>query len=173
MTCDSCLVSSTIGSRERSRGDSTEIVNALVYDGRKYRREATQRLRAIVSEGYSAPRVTEVARRFPMLGIIPGTALDLTGVDEEGNAWDFSVAAQRDKADKLIDKEKPILLIGSPSCTPFSNIQNLNKNKRDPKIVEKKLQNGRMHLVWCCYLYLKQVARGACFLYEHPALATS
>ena len=100
----------------------TDVVNALGYDGRSYRREATQRLRRIVSEVYSAPRVTDAARRFPRRGIIPGTALDLTANDESGEPWDFSVPAQRRKAEDLLEKEKPVLLIGSPSCTPFSNI---------------------------------------------------
>ena len=99
--------------------------------GKRYRREATQRLRAIVSEVYSAPRVTEAARKFPRIGILPGTALDLTTCDEHGQPWDFGVPAMRRRAEELLDREKPVLLIGSPSCTPFSNIQNLNKNKRD------------------------------------------
>ena len=122
---------------------------------------------------YSAPRVTATAKRFPRLGILPGTALDLTTNDDTRQPWDFSVPAQRRKAEELLDREKPVLLIGSPSCTPFSNIQNLNKAKRDPAVVEAELVRGRLHLAWCCRLYLKQVARGAYFLHEHPALATS
>ena len=66
-----------------------------------------------------------------------------------------------------------MLLIGSPSCTPFSNIQNLNKAKRDPAVVEAEIVRGRLHLRWCCHLYMKQVERGAYFLHEHPASATS
>lgn len=74
--------------RTRARGTHDEIiclVDALGHSGRKYRREATQRLRAVVSEVYSAPRVTEAARRHARLGCIPGVALDLTSMDEEGN----------------------------------------------------------------------------------------
>ena len=116
--------------RERARVETrynalTELVYALGHDGKKYRREATQRLRAIVSEVYSAPRVTEAARKFPRIGILPGTALDLTTCDESGQPWDFSIPSMRRRAEELLDHEKPILLIGSPSCTPFSNIQNL------------------------------------------------
>ena len=40
----------------------TELVSAMGHDGRKFRREATKGLRAIVSEVYSAPRVTAAAR---------------------------------------------------------------------------------------------------------------
>ena len=67
---------------------------------------------------------------------MPGTAFDLTSNDDEGNPWDFSIPAQRRKAEIQIEKEKPALLIGSPMCTPFSNIQNINNVKRDPRIVQ-------------------------------------
>ena len=91
-------------------------------NGVKYRREAVKHMRAIVSEVYSAPRVTEAARQHPRLGIIPGIAFDLTLNDDTGLPWDFSIPAQRQKAENSIDEQQPILLIGSPMCTPFSNI---------------------------------------------------
>ena len=37
----------------------------------------------------------------------------------------------------------------------------------------REIRDARKHLKWCCHLYLKQVARGAYFLHEHPAFATS
>ena len=55
-------------------------------------------------------------------------------------------------------------------CTAFSNIQNLNKAKRDPNVVAAEIEKARVHLKWCCHL---QVDRGAYFLHEHPRLATS
>ena len=73
----------------------------------------------------------------------------------------------------MIDFQEPALRIGLPMCTAFSHIQNSNKAKRDPAIVEQELTRARVHLHWCCHLYHKQVDRGACFLHEHPALATS
>ena len=160
-------------SRRTKYEEVVEIINSLGHDGKKYRREAVRGLRAIVSEVYSAPRVTDTARRHPRLGILPGTAFDLTVNDENGQPWNFSIPAQRRRAEEKIDREQPILLIGSPSCTPFSNIQNLNKDKRDPKEIEKELIEGRLHLAWCCHLYKKQAARGADFLHEHPNSATS
>ena len=65
------------------------LVTSLGHSGRKYRREATSRLRALVSEVYSAPRVTEAARRHPRLGCIPGVAMDIRTVDDEGSQWNF------------------------------------------------------------------------------------
>ena len=51
--------------------------------------------------------------------------------------------------------------------------QNLNNFRRDPKIVEAEKRAGRRHLEWCVHLYRKQIERGAYFLHEHPAFATS
>ena len=90
-----------------------------------------------------------------------------------GRAVLRAVPAQRRAAERRIEEERPILLIGSPTCTPFSNIQNLNKARRDPAVIEDELVRGRMHLAWCCHLYRRQIARGAYFLHEHPAHATS
>ena len=58
-------------------------------------------------------------------------------------------------------------------CTPFSNIQNINKARRDPAVIEDEVARGRLHLAWCCKLYRQQMSRGACFLHEHPNLAKS
>ena len=80
-------------SRRTKHDELTELVLALGHDGVKYRREATKRLRAVVSEVFSAPRVTAAARRHPRIGIIPGVALDLTVNDETGQPWNFSVSA--------------------------------------------------------------------------------
>ena len=97
----------------------------------------------------------------------------MTTVDQDGNQWNFDIKEMRTKAEKLLDEQRPTLLIGSPMCTPFSNLQNLNKGKRDPEIVTREKEAGRRHLEWCVHLYRKQIARGAYFLHEHPAFATS
>ena len=98
--------------------------------------------------------------------MMPGLALDVTVDDDTGQPYDFSVKAQRDKAEALLDAQQPVLLIGSPMCTAFSVIQAINKARRDPAIVERKLVAGRLHLAWCCHLYRKQILRGAYFLRE-------
>ena len=148
--------------------DMMILVTSLGHSGRKFRREATNRLRATVSEIYSAPRA-----RNHRLGILPGVALDLTTTNNEGKPWDFNDPASRIEAEKLLDEQHPRLLIGSPMRTAFSNIHNLNKAKRDPTIVEAEIEKARVHLRWCCRLYQKQIDRGGYFLHEHPRLATS
>ena len=147
-----------------------DLVMIMGHDGRKYRREANQRLGAVVSEVYSAPRVTEAARRYPRLGCIPRFALDLTSTDDQCQAWNFDVPEMRWKAERLLEEQRPTLLIGSPMCTPFSNLQNLNKAKRDPATVMKEKDAARLHFSWCCRLYAKQMAMGGYFLQpsRHP-----
>ncbi len=48
-----------------------------------------------VTEIYSPPRVNIEAKE---MGLTPGSSLDLTTTDENGQAWDFSIAAMREKA---------------------------------------------------------------------------
>ena len=39
--------------------------------------------------------------------------------------------------------------------------------------MSKEKEAGRMHLAWCCRLNARQLERGACFVHEHPAGASS
>ena len=73
---------------------------------------------------------------LPSHGIALRLALDLTVPDENGEPWDFSRPSMRTKAEKLLDDQKPTLLVGK--C--------INDKKRDPKIVESEKKSGRLHL---------------------------
>ena len=106
---------------------------------RKYRREATRRVRAIVSDVYSAARVTASAIRHKGLGIESGLALDLTTTDEDGKPWDFSDAFQRKQAETMIDEQVPTLLIGTPMCAAFSLIQHISKARRNPEDIVQEI----------------------------------
>ena len=68
-------------------------IHALGGDGQAYRRDRASAARKIVSEIYSAPRVTAAARRLPKYGMMPGLALDITVGDDTGMPFDFSVQA--------------------------------------------------------------------------------
>ena len=70
-----------------------------------------------IVEAYSPPRVTLEAKKF---GLKPGDAWDLT------NGWDFSRKDHQDKAEEYLEREQPLVLIGSPPCTPFRQLQSLN-----------------------------------------------
>ena len=66
-----------------------QIVGTFGGNVIKYRRERGRALRAVLSEIYSPPRVTAMAKMCPSYGIVPGFALDLTTTDSDGRNWDF------------------------------------------------------------------------------------
>ena len=97
--------------------ETVQIVAALGGQRVGYRRERRQAVRKMVSEIYSAPRVTKALKLMPSMELVPGFALDLSGEGENGNSWDFTRPDMRAKARALLLEEKPFLLIGSPPCT--------------------------------------------------------
>lgn len=121
-----------------------------------------------VSEIYSPPRVVTRAARH---GLRPGFSLDLTGNDETGNKWDFSDAKMRNKAADMINDEQPEMLILSPMCSSFSQMQNLNYSKMDPDEVRAKLREGMLHLKFAAKLCRLQVQHNKMFMFEHPSTA--
>ena len=164
------------GTRDEAKVINSEIlslVNSLGGSSSKYRRERGKAFRAIVSEIYSPPRVSAVAKLCPSFGILPGFALDLTTHDSDGRHWDFDEEDMRARAWAKVKSEEPLLLIGSPMCTAFSAWQHINNAKRDPAVVAKEYERGLRHLSFCCELYEYQARHGRYFLHEHPAQAMS
>ena len=141
------------------------VVRSLGGNASRYRRERGRALRAVVSEIYSPPRVSAVAKLCPSYGILPGFAFDLTTSDSDGRNWDFDDEEMRSRAWARIKKEPLLLLIGSPMCTAFSAWQHINNmpGKRDPAIVAKEYARGLSHLRFCCELYAYQVRHGRYF----------
>ena len=75
---------------------------------------------------------------MPRYGLAPGFALDFTTTDDKGIPWDFTKKSHRDRAEALLDEQRPMLLIGSPVCTPFSTWQFINDGKRPADIVAEE-----------------------------------
>ena len=123
-----------------------------------------------VTEVYSPPRITALAREY---GLNPGDAMDLTTMDEDGNPWNFDDLDQRQRAKEKIRNDKPSLLIGSPMCTAFSLIQNLNKERIGPKRWNEVYQYGLKHLLFMIELYGIQLNVGRYIIHEHPNGASS
>ena len=122
-----------------------------------------------ITEVYSPDRVNEVARRW---GLRPGSSMDLT------NGYDFTKASDRKRAWDKIKEEDPFLLIGSPPCTLFSILQELNLvvNRDKPgwlEEFERRKAEAIEHIRFCCTLYDYQLKRGKHFLHEHPWTARS
>ena len=86
--------------------------------------------RCAVSEVYSPGRFTDECNS---LGLEPGTAFDLR------TGWDFTRKAHREAADRLLDIKQPWLLIGSPICGPFSQLQALRPDT--PESLEKYIHS--------------------------------
>ena len=117
--------------------------------------------------------MTAAAKLLPELRLIPGFALDLTTADHDGKLWDFDSKVMRDRAMERVNREKPLLLVGSPMCTAFSTWQRINAKIRDPYIVECEKRRAIMHLEFCCELYREQFKNGRYFIHGYPAYATS
>jgi len=150
------------------------LVSALGGDGHQYRRERHRAARRMVAEVYSPPRVTEMLKSLPSLRLIPGFALDLTTLDEsDGMPWDFRIAEKRRRAAALVTVQKPMLVVGSPSCKEFCSWQALNDYKRDPEEVRRLRVEAELHMNFVAELYKIQHAAGRYFLHEHPWQASS
>ena len=122
-----------------------------------------------ITEVFSPDRVTLVARKF---GLVPGSSFDLT------DGWDFDIEEHRQLAWKKIKSECPNLLIGSPPCTMFSLLQELNIAVHGHKPewrakFEKAKAKAIRHIEFCCELYTYQLNAGRHFLHEHPWTARS
>ena len=102
------------------------LVASIGGNRKAYKKERSAAMKRIVSEIYSPPRVTAAAKLLPSLKIIPGFALDITTVDEEGRPWDFSKLEMRQAASAKVEAEQPMVLVGSPMCTDYSAWQQIN-----------------------------------------------
>ena len=122
-------------------------------------------------EIYSPPRVTQLISE---IGLRPAWSLDLTTSDpEDGKPWDFSFPDKRAKAIKMLDRDKPLMLIACPMCGPFSAMNNLNYAKMSAEETEEKLKSAMMHLKFSMDVCLRQYKAGRMFVFEHPTSASS
>ena len=69
-----------------------KLINELGGGTRAYACERRLKLKALVTELYSPPRVTAAAKLMPSSDVIAGIAFDLTTQDGNGQSWDFSLA---------------------------------------------------------------------------------
>ena len=84
----------------------------------------------------------------------------------------MSQHAKRNAVIRLISETKPVLVIGSPMCTMFSSLQNLNNNRDTPEF-RQRLKEAESHVEFCIKLYVMQIRGGRYYLHEHPRGATS
>ena len=77
-----------------------------------------------VCEFYSVPRVVP---RLIGKHVKAGKSFDIMHADEDGHIWDFTKSDMREKARRYVSERKPLSIIGSPPCDPFSIMQNVNQ----------------------------------------------
>ena len=114
--------------------------------------------------------VKRVTAMGELMGLIPGMALDLTENDCDGEPWDFNIEAKRQHAMEMVKSKKALLLIGSPMCSAFSQLQHINFSKMSAADVSKVKEYGRKHFEFCRELYQAQHRNGFNFLHEHPVV---
>ena len=124
-----------------------------------------------VAEIYNPKRFVSRANEF---GLRPGFAVDLSiQKNNKGDYWDLSRAEDQRELKAIQRKTRPLFLVGSPPCGPFSPLQNLSKHKRTEEENEAILAEGRMHLKVACEAYEEQHRKGRFFLHEHPKPSAS
>ena len=171
---DDCIVEDTadeVLNRELPYPDDIRVELVLKNALDMYRRKG-----ADVVELYSQPRVAQEAavRNYGGTNLIPGWSLDLTRSDPQtGKPWNLADVQVQNRVKKMIIQGKPLFVVGSPPCTAFSVIQNINKARRDPKVVAAEVKAATAHINFCAEIYCLQVKSGRYFVHEHPARATS
>ena len=117
-----------------------------------------------IAEVFSPPRVVKQGEK---IGLTAGTSMDLL------TGWNFELKEDRDRAVKYIRENKPKLVIGSPPCTYFSNLQELNKHNQRFNMewmarFQDNLEKAIKHIEFCITLYKMQMDEGRYWLHEHP-----
>ena len=156
---------------------SIMVLESMGTNCKSYQRERRKGFRRLVSEVYSPPRITKLLSSMPSAALAPGLALDLSCTDPlDGRPWDFSFKDKRERARKLLRRQRPLYLVGSPECKAFSTWQALNAMRHGPEVaarLERAKTEAMVHLRFVVELYWEQLLGGRYFLHEHPAAATS
>ena len=75
---------------------------------------------------------------------------------------------RREAARARIAREKPMFRIGSPMCTAFSAWQHLNRERRDPALMQREYNKAMIRLEFVCKLYRDQADARRYFLDGTP-----
>ena len=132
---ETLLNSSTVELQDVVQKHDADILNLVRRpggEGRKCVRDRSRSVRHLLAEIYSSPRVTAAAKLLPEFGYNPGFAFDSTVNDEFGNPLNFEDASQRRRAREHVERDRPLLLIGSPMCTAFDAWQRINHKQQNP-----------------------------------------
>ena len=84
---------------------------------------------------------------------------------QHGSHQNFELKADRDRAMKQLEEKKAMLVVDSPPCTYFSDLQELNKHnmRRNEEWLARfhdNLIKAIDHINFCVKLYWKQMNAG-------------
>ena len=120
-----------------------------------------------VCEIFSRRRVCKVAAD---MGLSAGYSLDIREVDDvTGRKWDFLNQRCRGELWQLLEVRPCQLLVLSPPCVIFSQLQQLRQSPMSAAERENGMEMLRVAMTAC----RRQWKAGRWFLFEHPATATS
>ena len=123
-----------------------------------------------ISEIYSPPRVVSIARRSGLRG---GWSIDRLVEYSPGVKWDLSQRSHQLEVLSLIARTEPGLIIGSPPCSWFSSMMEINWPKIGRHRRRQMLAEARSLLKFASEVYKVQNDHGRLFLHEHPLTAKS
>ena len=94
------------------------------------------------------------------------------------SGYDFDSKKDRDRCWEALERDKPTLVIGSPPCTLFSRLQELNKFMyKDDRMwmfkFQERMEQAKRYVEFCAKVYKFQIDNGRYFVHEHPYFATS
>ena len=118
----------------------------------------------VVAEVYSPPCV---AREAAKMGFEPGESVDLL------TGWDLSTTKDSRRMWRMLQEEQPMLIVLSPPCTAFSNLQNLNYPRMEKSKAVALIRTGLEHLRLAVAVARWQHREGRYFVFEQPASAAS
>ena len=88
--------------------------------------------------------------------------MDLSTKDDDGRVWDLSMADMRKRAVKRINKDKPLLIVGIPSCTDWSTMMGIHWGKLGQEEKNRRMKEARHHLRFCIKIYRhREVSRAS------------
>ena len=123
-----------------------------------------------VGEIFTPPRFTSWCSQFRLK---PGMCVDLCTRRPDGHHWDLSRTEDALWLEEIQEWEKPFSLTGSPPCSQFSRINQLNRGRVSKEVWEWRQAQARRLLHVAIKAYWRQVHSGRYFLHEHPAFASS
>ena len=127
------------------------MIGTVEKKSRRHMQRLRRRNRCDIAEFYSPPRVAAMASEC---GMKPGFSMDLD------TGWDFRRAQDRKKALEESKCTEPRVLTGSPPCTDFSIIQNINRERMGEVEWQRRKVEAMEHLDFACEMYIQQAEQG-------------